>query len=939
MNARQKGVTILFLLVLLLAWALRLYRLADQSFWYDEGYAVYVAGRPPIEAFFWSSRDVVPPLHTALLSLWLPLGGRSEFGARFLSAWMGTLAVVALMRTATDLHTRHAGWIAGLLAALSPFYVWYSQDARMYATQAGLGFLATAVLIRALRRPEHRRRWIAVALLDAMALYAQTTGGFQIAFHGLVVLVAALYDRQWARLRRGGGALAGALLLWLPWAVYALPFWRQNAGYWPGQLHWSFILSQAWRGFVTGEVMPAALSTIAVWVWGLMGVGGLVVLVALRGKAGWRTALFLSAYLAVPVGLMAWLFHNVPKFSPRYLILASPPVCLMPALGIAVLTEHTEHTEHRGVLRLLGISTLAALATTATLGLAHRYTDPAYAKSDFRAAARLVQSEITPDETVLLVPGHTFPVWQFYFGPTGWHALPDDPILDVRHVLHYRDVAPRLNAILTGQGGVWLVEWEPWVVDPTDVVATLLEQIGDEQPIALSPHGIRLRHYRLNRERLPLPTEPVVTPAMDGATPDLPLTLRGCALPSSLPGDSPLVADCYWQSTDDLPLHLSVSARLVDTAENEWGRADAPITGPYLVAGRWPTGQPVLGRYIVQPPAGIPPGDFYRLRLVLYEPDGTFHGTTEVAPVVIEPPTRPFTGTLDVPDGGVGPTIRLEGLTLEAAVIRPAEVLPGDEVRVEAIWRVDGPFAEPTLWVGDAGSAEDTVKRRSPLPTAGATGRWHTGDRYRTQTRLPVSPYALGGPTAVWVGSPAGRGIVGTVFVAITRTFALPPGVPPLAYRLGEQIALVGAETSFEGITLEPDRGKTGGRVHVVLYWRSETFIEASYTVFVHLVGPDGQIYAQADRPPQDGRHPTTHWRPGEVVVDPYILEIPADAPEGTYRIVAGLYDWSTGDRLPVRDAEDVAVPDNAIRIAVFPVSRADDCSYHRGRAAHPPAG
>ncbi len=930
MNARQKSVTPILLLVLLLGWGLRLYRLAGQSFWYDEGYAVYVAGRSPTEALFWSSRDVVPPLHTALLSLWLPLGGWNEFGARFLSAWMGALAVVALMRMATDLHTRRAGWIAGLLAAISPFYVWYSQDARMYATQAGLGFLATAVLIRALRRPERRRRWGAVALLDAMALYAQTTGGFQIAFHGLVVLAAALpgrqrwerkgergWERGWERLRRGGGALACALIMWLPWVIYALPFWRQNAGYWPGQLHWSFILSQAWRGFVTGEVMPTSLSTITVWVWGLAGVGGLAALAALRGRAGWCTVLFLSAYFVAPMALMAWSFHHIPKFSPRYLILASPPVFLTPALGVAALTKH------RGALRLVGISMLITLTATAALGLFHWYADPAFAKSDFRAAARRVQAEIAPDETVLLVPGHTFPVWQFYFGPTGWHALPDDPILDVRHVLHYRDVAPRLNAILAESGGVWLVEWEPWVADPTDIVVALLEQIGDEQPIASSPHGIRLRHYRLNRERLPLPTEPAVTATTEGATLDLPLLLRGCALPFSLPGDSLLVTDCYWQSMDNLPLHLSVSARLVDTEENEWGRADAPISGPYLVAGRWPTDQPVLGRYTVQPLAGIPPGDFYRLRLTLYEPDGTSHGMVEVTPVVIEPPAHPFTGTLE----SGGSALRLEGLTLEAVAIQPAEVLPGDEVRVEAIWRVDGPFAEPTLWVGDAGDvegAEEAAEHRPLLPMVGATDRWRPGDRYRTQTRLPISPYALGGPTAVWVGSSAGQGMVGTVFVAITRTFALPSNVPPLAYRLGEQIALVGAETSFEEITVESERDETGGRVHVVLYWRSEALVETSYTVFVHLVGPDGRIYAQADRPPRNGRHPTTHWRPGEVVVDPYSLELPADAPEGMYRILAGMYDWTTGDRLPVQDAEDVPVPDGAIHIAAFPVSRAD---------------
>ena len=106
--------------------------------------------------------------------------------------------------------------------------------------------------------------------------------------------------------------------------------------------------------------------------------------------------------------------------------------------------------------------------------------------------------------------------------------------------------------------------------------------------------------------------------------------------------------------------------------------------------------------------------------------------------------------------------------------------------------------------------------------------------------------------------------------------------------------------------------------VKVVLYWRAEAFMEQSYTVFVHLVGPDGRICAQADGLPQAGRHPTTHWLPGEVVADSYQLERPAGAPSGEYRLLAGLYDLTTLTRLPVTDSGGSPVPDDAILIASF---------------------
>jgi len=382
---------------------------------------------------------------------------------------------------------------------------------------------------------------------------------------------------------------------------------------------------------------------------------------------------------------------------------------------------------------------------------------------------------------------------------------------------------------------------------------------------------------------------------------DLPLGLIGCALPQQVRGDEEIRVGCYWEAQDTLPHHLSVSARLLDAAGVEWGRADTAISGPHLVAGRWPLDEPVLGRYALRPFPGIPPGDFYRLELLVYQPDGTGHGTVAAGPVVVDRPFSPFTGTLSSSQVPAG---RLGGLFLEAANVHPEQVLPGEEVQVEAIWRVTAPFHEPSLVV--EGSADETLL----LPEPGATGAWEVGDRYRTISRVPVSPHTLGGLTTLWAVSEDGEIPVGMVRVDVTRTFTLPTGIQPMDYRLGDVISLAGTRLSVG----------TGEMAEVVLYWRAEAFVDKSYTVFVHLVGPDGQIYAQADTPPRAGRHPTTHWLPGEVVADTYRLEQPAGTPSGEYRVLAGLYDLITLDRLPVTDAAGSPVPNDAILIGSWQV-------------------
>ncbi|MEZ4517414.1 MAG: hypothetical protein R3C44_11485 [Chloroflexota bacterium] len=59
----------------------------------------------------------------------------------------------------------------------------------------------------------------------------------------------------------------------------------------------------------------------------------------------------------------------------------------------------------------------------------------------------------------------------------------------------------------------------------------------------------------------------------------------------------------------------------------------------------------------------------------------------------------------------------------------------------------------------------------------------------------------------------------------------------------------------------------------VTLVWQAEAEPTADYLTFVHLVSAEtGDIVSQADRVPVDGLRPTSGWRPGEVLVDHYVL-------------------------------------------------------------------
>ena len=92
---------------------------------------------------------------------------------------------------------------------------------------------------------------------------------------------------------------------------------------------------------------------------------------------------------------------------------------------------------------------------------------------------------------------------------------------------------------------------------------------------------------------------------------------------------------------------------------------------------------------------------------------------------------------------------------------------------------------------------------------------------------------------------------------------------------------------------------KPGDTIFLELGWAvGSAPPQQPWTIFTHLLAPDGHLVAGDDCEPGCGSYPTTRWQPGDVIVDEYQLLIPADAPPGEYTLEIGLYDWRTGNRL-----------------------------------------
>jgi hypothetical protein len=119
-------------------------------------------------------------------------------------------------------------------------------------------------------------------------------------------------------------------------------------------------------------------------------------------------------------------------------------------------------------------------------------------------------------------------------------------------------------------------------------------------------------------------------------------------------------------------------------------------------------------------------------------------------------------------------------------------------------------------------------------------------------------------------------------------------GLPnPVYFNFEGKLVLVGFDLDRRAV-------RPGETLHLTLYWQALAPMQADYVVFVHLLRPPDQVWAQRDQQPQAGRAPTSTWQPGQILEDCYQLDLRQETPPGVYQIEVGLYLPATGDRLRV---------------------------------------
>ncbi len=942
MRDRSRLFTIFLLAVLtLLALGLRLYRLDAQSLWYDEGFSVYLARMDLAEITARTAADIQPPLYYYLLHGWIGLVGQGEQALRSLSLLFGVLTVPLIYAVAWQIFRhRGAGLVAALLVAVSPLHLWYSQELRMYTLLTFLCLLSSYLLLLAVTRARRAARlgggvwaeallWLAFSLTTIAALYTHYFAFFVLAFQGIYVLFVWISGEfRPTRLAAGGVAAGGlALLAYLPWLPHLVTRLGTDASYLPGQLKLGEIVVDIAVFFTGGESVSEAVGLALAAVYGLVLVFCLLAL--RRGPLSAASppddsvpppfpVSFLLLYLFVPPILILILSYNAPKFNARYVMVSHPALLLLLAGGLAALWQRRAEVLGnvlRGATAGLALLFLLGASAYADYNAYHR---PDFARADFRGVARYLDKQLAPDETVILCSGHMFPVFDLYAPGVERHLLPDSPTLDTTQTLDY-GIAAELNRWLGDKGGVWLVLWQDEVVDPVGYLPAMLDQAGEEQAVARTFSGIRLRHYRLTPGTTFSDTPHIEHPADANFGGKLRL------LGYNQSGERQVTF--FWQALQPLAEDYRVSLILRDTSAQAWGRWDGRPTDYLYPTSRWRQGQIVFGRYDLAPEPGTPPGD-YGLDVGVYtedEPTGLDVLDRAGAPLgkravpgavrLSVPAVRPEQLEIAHPlQASMGDGLQLIGWDLDRG-----EAQPGDRLHLTLVWSVtsvpEGDY-RVRLFVTDAAGRTLDAGTFPPTNQWHPTGIWLPGQAWRGQStfRLPIQAQAGEARLAAQLIGPDGTALgpaadVTTLNIQPTnRVFTMPQPRSPRLSNFDDKIVLLGAD-------LEPESVAPGGTLRVTLYWQARVEMDVPYTVFVHLLGSDGQVVAGHDGQPADGARPTTGWVPGEYIADSHEVAIPADLPAGSYIVEVGLYDAEAPNypRLSILDEKGQGETDRVI--------------------------
>ncbi|CAN5806874.1 hypothetical protein BH23CYA1_BH23CYA1_04540 [soil metagenome] len=434
-SPRQQRV--LLTVMMLVATALRFYQLGTESIWIDEHFSILDA-----ESLDLGTR----PLYYALLHVWMQFGS-SDAWLRSLSIPFSLGSIVLVYHLSRRLLSSAAvGLMAALLMTLSPLFVGYAQEIRMYALSTFLGLWGTLILAQVLQNPRSVRPLSVIGWLVTRLLAVMSTPLNVLLLLPDILLLFWRFRRNRKVMVAFGIGLALVGVLWIPfaqvlseaaprfmggWVIYqpdldlveALAMLSGITVFWPisdlmtlrgatlnlSNWEWDRVVTLFYTGF-TGVVAA------------VLGIGVFQLVRTPPALRRHRPELWwIAAWAFLPTAAIIFVsLASASIWRARYLMLAVPYIFILLSVGMIEIWRR---------YRAIAFAVAIAYAVAVSGGLYHYYTTLYH--DDWRGVAEFIRSNEQPGDAIGFYgwqwePQLTVP--RYYQGSADFYDLQREPL-------------------------------------------------------------------------------------------------------------------------------------------------------------------------------------------------------------------------------------------------------------------------------------------------------------------------------------------------------------------------------------------------------------------------------------------------------------------------------------------------------------------------------
>ena len=485
MEFSKKYTALIVIAILLLGAGVRAYRLDYQSLWNDE---ILTALR--------SNKDLTQVLarrnlYNLVVHPFFRLR-HQDYIVRLPSMIFGSLTILLLYFVLSNWFGRTIGLIGAMIMAISPFHVWYSQEARTYALLLFLSLLSLWLLQQLMKG--RKNYWVTLGFIfsTSATLYCHLVA---IAFVGFLwVSVLILVPRQ--KWKNWLPVFGGIALLVTP-KIYPLFVSTPSASEIQSQPINIFSIAYSIWVFVAGFslgptvaelhmpdrmkttlghieiILPVMLFISAMFVWGAL---------RLRyrdNRLFWLTALWFLFPLIF--GVLGAVFTGFP-LNPRYFILCFPPFIVFVITGVMSL---------RGIW--VGRAAFAFIGLISLFSLSNYLFNERFHKDNNSAAGQFFTAQSKANDLIISSPVYTGKNLQYYY--SGNHDLIFKGYPPAIRYVELSQLESGLKRIILDRERFWLFLSRTFHSDPKEAIRKYCDK-HFRRDLHFSSSGVKLILYR-----------------------------------------------------------------------------------------------------------------------------------------------------------------------------------------------------------------------------------------------------------------------------------------------------------------------------------------------------------------------------------------------------------------------------------------------------------